>query len=160
MRDKNSGRIGTVVHEFEVPDLNAFRVSSPVVSDTLQAAGDDGKGTPRPAITARRSFPPGSTLYASYEVYGAGRDKPTGMPRVANGYTVRRADGTVVARADPSRIMPTSLGKLSRIIGAPLGNIAPGEYELVLSFQDEVSGKTIEIREPFAIAPPEAAVLR
>jgi len=52
---------------------------------------------------------------------------------------------------DASRIMPTSLGKLSRIIGTPLGNAAPGEYELVLSFKDQVSGKTLEVREPFTV---------
>jgi VWFA-related protein len=160
VRDKNSGRMGTVVHEFEVPDLNTFRVSSPVVSDTIQAQGDDAKGTPRPAVGARRSFAPGATLYASFEVYGAGRDKPTGMPRVTNGYTVRGTDGTIVFSVDPSRIAPTSLGKLSRIIGAPLGDIAPGEYELVLTFQDEVAGKSLELREPFAIEPADVAGLR
>ena len=153
VRDKNSGRIGTVVHEFEVPDLSQFRVSSPIVSDTLQAQGDDKKATPRPAVTARRSFAPGSTLYASFEVYGAGKEKPTGMPRVKNGYSIRRTDGIVLVTVDPTRIMPTSLGKLSRVIGSPLGNAAPGEYELVLSFEDEVSGKTLEVREPFTVNP-------
>ena len=160
VRDKNSGRIGTVVHEFEVPDLNQFRVSSPVVSDTIQPQSDDTKSTPRPAVTARRSFAPGSTLYASYEVYGAGRDKPTGMPRVVNGYSIRRADGSVLLAVDPTRITPTSLGKLSRIIGTPLGNAAPGEYELVLSFQDEVSGKTLELREPFLVQSADVASAR
>jgi VWFA-related protein len=151
VRDKNSGRIGTVVHEFEVPGLSEFRVSTPVVSDTLQTS-EDQKATPRPAVTARRTFARGSTVYASFEVYGAGRDKPTGMPRVVNGHTIRRADGTVVATVNPTRITPTSLGKLSRIIGSPLGDAPPGEYELVLSFQDEVSGKTLELREPFTVA--------
>ena len=157
VRDKNSGRIGTVVHEFDVPDLTSFRVSTPVVSDTLQAQGEDTKATPRPAITASRSFAPGSTLYASFEVYGAGREKPTGMPRVLNGYTIRRTDGTVLLTVDPTRIAPTSLGKLSRIIGTPLGNAAPGEYELVLSFRDEVSGKTLEVREPFVVGTADVA---
>jgi hypothetical protein len=81
------------------------------------------------------------------------------MPRVINGYKVRRADGFVVASVDPTRITPTSLGKLSRIIGVPLGNPAPGAYELVLTFQDEVAGKTIEVKEPFAIAPADVAAL-
>lgn len=157
VRDKNSGRIGTVVHEFEVPDLSAFRVSTPVVSDTLEAAGENKKAPPRPMVTARRSFAPGATLYASFEVYGAGKEKPTGMPRVKNGYIIRRADGAVITSVDASRIMPTSLGKLSRIIGAPLGNIAPGDYELVLAFQDEVSGKSLEVREPFTVEPKAVA---
>ena len=158
VRDKNSGRIGTVVHEFEVPDLTQFRVSTPVVSDTLQAQGEDKKAAPRPAVTARRTFAPGSTLYASFEVYGAGREKPTGMPRVRNGYSILRTDGAVLVGVDPTRIVPTSLGKLSRVIGSPLGNAAPGEYELVLSFQDEVSGKTLEVREPFTVAPANTAM--
>jgi VWFA-related protein len=157
VRDKNSGRIGTVVHEFGVPDLSAFRVSTPVISDTLQASGDEKKATPRPEVTARRSFPAGSTLYVSFEVYGAGREKATSMPRVSNGYSIRRADGTVIATANATRITPTSLGKLSRIIGTPLGNAAPGEYELVLAFQDEVSGKSLEVREPFTVEAPGAA---
>jgi VWFA-related protein len=157
VRDKNSGHIGTVVHEFEVPDLTQFRVSTPVLSDQLQPQGDDKKSNPRPAVTARRSFAPGATLYASFEVYGAGQEKPTNMPRVTNGYTIRRADGTVVASITPSRITPTSLGKLSRIIGAPLGDVAPGDYELVLAFKDEVAGKTIEVREPFTIEAPATA---
>jgi VWFA-related protein len=157
VRDKNSGHIGTVVHEFEVPPLNDFRVSTPVVSDTLQPTGEEKKATPRPMVTARRSFAPGSTVYASFEVYGAGQEKPTGMPRVTNGYTIRRTDGTVIASAPPSRITPTSLGKLSRIIGVPLGNAAPGDYEIVLAFHDEVSGKTLEVTEPFTVDGPAVA---
>src|SRR4029453_11849409 len=42
VRDKNSGRIGTLVHEFEVPPLGPFRVSTPVLSDTMQPAGPSG----------------------------------------------------------------------------------------------------------------------
>ena len=159
VRDKNSGRIGTVVHEFVVPELTQFRVSTPIVSDTLQPT-EDPKAAPRPAVTARRSFAPGATVYASFEVYGAGREKPTGMPRVKNGYTIRRADGTIVAAIDPTRITPTSLGKLSRIIGWPLPNVPPGEYELVLNFEDEVAGKTLEVREPFVIEPADVAGAR
>jgi VWFA-related protein len=149
VRDRNSGRIGTVVHEFEVPDLNQFRISTPVISDALRS--EDEKATPRPAVTARRVFSPGSTLYAQFEVYGAAKEKPTGMPRVSAGYTIRRADGTVTVNVDPTRITPTSLGRLSRIVGSPLGNAAPGDYELVLSFKDEVSGKTLEVKEPFTV---------
>jgi VWFA-related protein len=159
VRDKNSGRIGTVVHEFVVPDLSQLRVSTPVVSDTLQETGE-AKAPPRPAVTARRAFAPGSTVYASFEVYGAGRDKPTGMPRVTNGHTIRRADGTVLVSVNPTRITPTSLGKLSRIIGSPLGNAPPGEYELVLTFQDEIAGKTLEVREPFTVEPAATAMTR
>jgi hypothetical protein len=34
---------------------------------------------------------------------------------------------------------------------------SPGNYELVMSFKDEVSGTSIEVKEPFGILGTEAA---
>jgi VWFA-related protein len=151
VRDKNSGRIGTVIHEFEVPDLAAFRTSTPVLSDTLQPDAEK-KATPHPQLLVRRTFAPGSTLFASFEVYGATKEKPTGMPKVTAGYLVRRPDGTTVLDVAPTRINPTSLGKLSRIVGTRLPPEATGDLELVLNVKDEISGKTLEVKEPFTVA--------
>ena len=151
VRDKNGGRIGTVVHEFEVPTLDQLRVSTPVLSDTLQPSSEGQQGPPRPALLARRHFPPGSTLYCQFEVYGAAKDDKTGMPRVRAGYAIRGKDGSVVAEVAPTVINPTSLGKLSRLVGTGLQGAGPGEYELVLSLTDEVSGKSLELKEPFVI---------
>ena len=36
VRDKRSGRVGTVMHEFVVPPLDQFRVSTPIISDAPQ----------------------------------------------------------------------------------------------------------------------------
>jgi hypothetical protein len=151
VRDKNSGKIGTVIHEFEVADLSQFRTSTPVITDTLQP-DQEKKDVPRPAIIVRRTFAPGTTLFASFEVYGATKEKPTGMPKVTAGYVVRRPDGSAVVAVAPSRINPTSLGKLSRIVGTRLPADATGEMEFVLSVKDEVSGKTLEVKEPFTVA--------
>jgi VWFA-related protein len=158
VRDKNSGKIGTVIHEFEVADLSQFRTSTPVITDTLQPDAEK-KDAPRPAIIVRRTFAPGATLFASFEVYGATKEKPTGMPKVTAGYVVRRPDGSAVVEVAPSRINPTSLGKLSRIVGTRLPADATGEMEFVLSVKDEVSGKTLEVKEPFTVAvgAPKAA---
>ena len=151
VRDKNSGKIGTVIHEFEVADLPQFRTSTPVITDTLQPA-QEKKDAPRPAIIVRRTFAPGATLFASFEVYGATKKKPTEMPKVTAGYTVRRPDGSAVVEVAPSRINPTSLGKLSRIVGTRLPAEATGDLEFVLSVKDEISGKTLEVKEPFTVA--------
>jgi len=151
VRDKNSGKIGTVIHEFEVADLSQFRTSTPVITDTLQP-DQEKKDVPRPAIIVRRTFAPGTTLFASFEVYGATKEKPTGMPKVSAGYVVRRADGSPVVEVAPSRINPTSLGKLSRIVGTRLPAEATGDLEFVLSVKDEISGKTLEVKEPFTVA--------
>jgi VWFA-related protein len=150
VRDKNSGRVGSVIHEFEVPDQSQFRTSSLVLTDVLQPAESE-KAVPRALPVARRSFAPGATLFCQFEVFGAEKDKQTGMPRVSAGYVVRGADGGVVTQVAPTTINPTSIGKVTRLVGTKLEDVAPGTYEFVLSLKDEVSGKTLEIREPFTL---------
>jgi VWFA-related protein len=152
VRDKNGGRIGTIVHEFEVPDLAQLRVSTPVISDTLQGSQQGTESAvPRPAVLARRAFPSGATLYCQFEVYGAAKDPKTGMPRVSAGYVIRNKSGAVVTQVAPTVITPTSLGKLSRLMGTGLQDAAPGDYELVLSLRDEIAGKSLELAEPFTV---------
>ena len=161
VRDKNNRAIGTLVHEFEVPDLSSLRVSTPVISDTLQPQTDKN-AAPRATVLVRRTFTP-SVLYAQFEVYGAAREKGTSMPKVTAGYEVRKSDGTVAAKAPPTQITPTSLGKLSRFLGTSLEKASEGDYEFVLTVTDQVAGKSVEVREPFTLsaaapkpAPPPA----
>jgi hypothetical protein len=140
------------VHEFEVPPLGELRVSSPVISDTLLPTPEGASDTrPRPQMLARRVFPTGSTLYCSFEVYGATKDKASGMPNVSAGWVVRNGSGATVASASPTPINPTSLGGLSRLVGTRLDGYAAGDYQLVLSFKDELTGKTLELQEPFSV---------
>lgn len=147
-RDMRSGRVGTAVHEFEVPDPAAFRVSTPVLTDRRRPGGEGPLGQLVPV--ARREFEQGTVLYCGFEVYGARKDD-AGMPRVAMGYMVKRADGTVFRWVDPTEIRPTSLGKLSRSFLLGLQSTEPGAYELVMTFRDELSGKSLEITEPFTV---------
>jgi VWFA-related protein len=153
VRDKNSGRIGTVVHEFEVPDISGFRVSTPILSDALQPSPEGEKAVPRPVLSLRRAFPAGSTMYAEFDVYGAAKDKASGMPKVTAGYIIRRLDGPVQSVMSPTPIQPTSIGKLSRLVGTRLVAAEPGDYEFVLTVRDEIAGKTLELREPFTVTP-------
>jgi VWFA-related protein len=157
VRELNSNHVGTVVHEFEVPDLAKFHTSTPVVTDTLQPAPEGSKDRPHPMPLARRVFPTGSTVFCSLEVYGAAKDKASGMPRVSMGYLIRSKDGTTFARVDPTVIAPTSLGKLSRMLGSGMAEAAAGDYELVIKLKDEVSGEGIELVEPFSLMTPTTA---
>jgi VWFA-related protein len=158
VRDKNTGRIGTVTHDFEVPDLTSFRTSSLILSDSLRP-DPEGKPIPHPVPLARRTFEtgPDAKLFGQFTVFGAAKEKATGMPNVTAGYQIRSSDGTVQAEMQPSTIKPTSLGKLFRTVGNKLDGFPPGDYEFVLSVKDELAGKTLEIREPFTlVAPPQA----
>ncbi len=151
VRDKASGRVGTVIHEFDVPGLEEFRVSTPIVSDVREAPAGGGAGG-RLAVLARREFSQGSSLFCQFEVYGAAKDPKTSMPRVSMGYLVRGSDGTVLAGTNPTVINPTSIGKLSRMVGFSLESAAPGDYDMVMSFKDELAGKTLELHEPFTVS--------
>jgi VWFA-related protein len=155
VRDTRNGTIGSVRHEFDVPDLRSWRTSTPVLSDTLEPKVE---GAPlRPVVPARRAFPSGATLYFQFEVYGSANDPASGLPRVSSGFALRAADGTVVSQGQPAPIRPTPEGRLARLGGVPLKGMPPGRYELVLSLRDDVSGRSMDVREPFSIEPEPAA---
>ncbi len=154
VRDLNSGKVGSVVHEFEVPNVGSFRVSTPVLSDTLE---QDASGNRRPVLQVRRSFATDSILYCQFSVYGARKDDGSLMPRVRAGYEIRRSDGVVFKRTDPTPINPTSVGALLRLNGIGLRGAQPGEYELVLTVKDDLANESVEVREPFEIVSPEPA---
>ena len=82
VRDRQSGRVGSVSHSFEVPGA-AWRTSSPVLSDSLEPPADPAR--PVPAVAARRAFAPNGRLYFQFDVYGAERDAATGQPQVLAG---------------------------------------------------------------------------
>ncbi len=150
VRDKTSGKLGTVIHDFEVPDLKPFRVSTPVLSDVRDVTQAGAPGD-RLAILARRDFPQGASLFCQFEVYRAAKEEASGMPRVSMGYEVRRSDGAVLARDAPTVIRPSSDGALSRMIGISLESATPGDYELVMRVKDEFSGEAVQLREPFHV---------
>src|SRR5262249_54924940 len=114
VRDQNSGRVGTVIHEFDVPDLASFRVSTPIVSPTRQM--ENWQPTTPLAFQNLLDFAPHGPLFGQFEVFGAAKAPKTGMPRVSMGYVVKAADGSVFTKANPTEIRPTSLGKLSRMV--------------------------------------------
>jgi hypothetical protein len=150
VRDLNTGHIGSVIHEFEVPKTEDFRVSTPILADALQTQETPG-GRPRPVLQVRRTFTPAATLYVQFIVLGAARAEATRFPRVSSGYEIRRADGSVLKSAAPTVITPTSLGSLIRLHGISLQTADPGDYELVLRVKDEIANRTLELREPFVV---------
>ena len=151
VRDLATGRLGSVTHDFEVPDPASLHITSPILADTLQQKAADDPQPPRPVLQVRRTFEPGARLYVQYGVLGAVKDQSTRMPKVSAGYEIRRADGTILKAAAPTPIRPTSIGALLRFHGIALTGAAPGDYELVLRARDEIAGRTVEAREPFEI---------
>jgi VWFA-related protein len=156
-RDGQDRRLGAVTHEFEVPRLEGLRVSTPVLSDRLQAA--DPAAPPAPLVLARRHFASGSPFFCQFDVYGASKGEITGMPQVSAGYALMTAEGRTLASSEPTAIRPTSLGYLSRLWAMGLAGVEPGSYELVITVRDDVTGREAVLREPFTVtAEPETAM--
>jgi VWFA-related protein len=149
VRDPASRRIGSVALDFEVPPLDQLRVSTPILTDSVQQP--PGQAVPVPVLLARRTFVAGGSLYCRFDVFGMAREKTRGMPRVRSGHVLRRIDGTVISRGQPTWIEPTSLGALARMLQIPLDGASAGDYELVLTVEDQVAGQTREIVEPFRL---------
>ena len=146
-RDRNSGRLGSLTHDFDVPALTGLRVSSLVLGDRLREEAKGGG----PELVARRRFAPAGTLHCRFEVYGAAKDPATGEPRVTAGFAVRRTDGRVVVAAPETAIRPGSGGSLSRSLGFPLDGVPPGSYEVIVLVTDVVAGGVAEAREPIVV---------
>ena len=160
IRDKNSSKVGTVIHNFEVPDLATWRISTPVITDSVQPQpSGQTNAAPKLVMLARREFETGVRLFVQFDVYNPTKEKATGMPKVTAGYTIRRkSDGLVFLKVAPTMIQPTSLGRLSRMIGPPLDGAEPGEYEFELNLKDELNGKILDFKEDFTILPKGAGV--
>jgi VWFA-related protein len=150
VRDQASGRVGTVTHEFDVPDLSSLRVSSLILTDNLVPPAPGQRPT-RPVVQARRSFKPEGVLWTQFEVFGATKDKNSHLPNVTAGYVVKRKDGETVTTAEPTMIAPTPQGGVNRLFGFRIDGFRPGEYDLVLTVKDELAGQSKEIKESFRV---------
>ena len=149
VRDKNSGRLGTLTHDFEVPSLTGLRISTPVLSDRLRETAGGVSAGPEPV--ARRSFAPKGVLHGHFEVFGAAKDGRTGAPNVTAGFSIRRADGKFLTAAPETPMKPGPDGGLARTFGTPLEAAPPGRYELIVVVTDVVAGQVAEAREAFLI---------
>jgi VWFA-related protein len=147
-RDQNSGRLGSLTYDFEVPAPVGFRLSTPVISDRVR---EDPSGPRVPEPTPRNSFAPAGVLHCHFEVYGAALDPRTGRSNVTAGFSIRRSDGQFLATMPESPLRAGPDGALSRTFGTALDGAPPGRYEMILVATDVVAGQAAEAREPFVI---------
>jgi VWFA-related protein len=151
VRDANSGRIGSVTHDFEVPPLTGLRLTTPILTDAIEAPSFGSQAPPKPVLIVRRAFPAGATLYYQFSVLGAAKDS-AGATRVIGSHQLVGPNGAVVKELAPRPISAGS-GPPSRFAGLNLAGLPPGDYELRLKVTDEIAGQTVERREPVAIVP-------
>jgi hypothetical protein len=148
VEDEETGRVGTALHTFEVPSPEDFRLSTPILTSELEEVD----GAPRPRVVLNRTFRAGQILYCQVQVHGAADHPKEKLPRVRSGYELRKGD-TLVRAVEPTQIRPEWDGRLSRLMGLSLEGAQTGNYTLVLNAEDELTGKTLEVSEPFTVLP-------
>ena len=151
VRDRRGDRIGSVTHRFEVPLLQGFRISTPILSDRVETP--EGAASPRPVLMAHRTFPADATLYCQFAAYNAAVDPSTGRPRVSSSWKLQTGDGRPVRESAAREMTPGPDNGLVRLYGVKMSGLSPGEYELLIDVRDEVAVKTVQVREPFTVAP-------
>jgi VWFA-related protein len=155
VHDPVTRRVGAVSKRLEVPFPGGLHLSTPLFTNVIGPS--TGGRPPEPAITAHRVFPPEGLMYCRLEVFGAKRES-NAPPRVAVGLEVRVASsGRVVREAAPARVATGADGRVVRLLGIGIGDLPEGAYDLVLRVKDEVSGESLEQREPFTLARETAA---
>ena len=151
VRDANSGRIGSVTHDFVVPSLTGLRLTTPILTDAIEAPSFGSQSPPKPVLIARRAFPAGATLYYQFSVLGAGKDA-AGTTRVVGSHQLIGPGGAVVKQLDPRPVAGGSTTP-SRFASVGLTGLPAGDYELVLKVTDQTTGQSVERREPIAVLP-------
>jgi VWFA-related protein len=133
-------RLGSVRHALEVQPPDAFRITTPILTDVLQAQ--------RPLARAERRFQAGATLHCVVQVMGApGAAVKAGVVlRDASGQTLLRIPDSPIAAVPPSRQW-----------SIPLGSLPAGRYELEISVQADGKPERLEAREPFEVLEAPAA---
>jgi VWFA-related protein len=148
VEDEKAGRVGTALHTFDVPSPEEFRLSTPILTSELE----EKEGQPRPRVILSRTYRAGQVLFCQIQVHGAADDPKERLPHVRSGYELRKGD-TLVRFAEPTRIRPEWDGRLSRLMGLSLEGASTGNYTLVLTAEDEITGRTVTVSEPFTVRP-------
>jgi hypothetical protein len=148
MRDEFLGRIGALTLRFVVPPAAGLRLSTPLLTNRVSLSRD---GPARPILVAHREFFASDPLYCQFEVFGVAERRGAG-PTVQASYELRRRNGDVVRRSEPSLVSPSADGRLLRLVAMTLDGIPEGDYELVVRVEDKATGETRERIEPLRIS--------
>ena len=152
LKDRASGLMGSVRHEFEVAPVQPLQVTTPILTGFLPGRREAGQRRPIPV--AHRTFAAGATIACAFSILGAAPDPVRSGPRVSVAYRLRRADGGDVM-ASPARVLSAGpLGQVTPVIFLKRAGCRGGFTEVDLTIHDEVATTTLEVVEPFTVVRP------
>jgi VWFA-related protein len=151
VRQAASGRIGMATQRLEVGDPSRFGVSTPLLSDTVTPAA---AGPATPAPVAHAVFTSARPLVCAVSAWGAAKDPATGNPDVSLRFVLKDGAGRVIADSPPTPVVPAAGGGLEQLIALPIRQLPAGEYEMALTMEDRLAGRSEERRQTFVVEHP------
>ena len=151
VREAASGRTGMVTQRLEVQDPSRFGVSTPLLSDTVTRAA---AGPATPAPVAHAVFTSARPLVCAVSAWGASKDPATGRPDVSLRFVLKDGAGRLVADSPATPVVPAADGGLEQLIALPIRQLPAGEYEMALTMEDRLAGRSEERRQTFVVEHP------
>jgi hypothetical protein len=148
VRERTTALLGSVRHEFVVPAANAFRASTPIVTDAFEATAS---GRPAPVPIARRTFHAGARVACAFDIFGAARNPDDGMARVTLAYSLRSSGGNEVTAAPPRSLSSNAQGHVAVVLALTLPASAVGNHTLHLTLHDELANRSLDLEESIVI---------
>ncbi len=145
VRDPESGNVGSALHTFDVPAASGLRISTPVVTDALEADGS-------PRIELEPTFTSAATLHCRFEVFGAVSDTGTGSPKVTESHAIE-SDSRTLREGTPTERAANGQGRILGAYDLPLSGLAAGAYVLLERVTDDLAGTHLSGRTAFTIVP-------
>jgi VWFA-related protein len=166
VRDGETGRIGTLIQRFAIPDLNklgeGMRSSSVVLggarvrlADAIYTAGRDQRQASNPLVEGGRKLVPSVTrvfggqgsIVAYMEIY-----RPAAVePGPLTAYIGLYRDGTKIFETSPADFRArsgTRLNTTAVTFEVPLAALAAGRYDCQVTLLDRRVGRTLFWRSP------------
>jgi len=169
VRDGETGRIGTLIRRFDIPNLNRMgpmRWSSLVLGGTrvrmgeaIYSAGRDKRQATNPLVDDGRKLVPSVTRVfdgdSSMVIYVEVYRPESSAPGPVTAYVGLYRGGTKVLETSPTefRALEGTRLKTARIeLEAPLAALGAGRYDCQVSLIDRRSGRTLFWRVPVWVA--------
>jgi VWFA-related protein len=148
VRERATGLLGSVRHEFDVPEATGFRASTPIITDEFETMVS---GRPIPVAIARRTFHAGARVACAFDIFGAARNPSDGFADVTLAYSLRDADGREVAVAPSRPLSSNAQGQVAVVLALTLPAAAVGPHTLHVTVHDELSQRSLDIEEPIMV---------
>jgi VWFA-related protein len=149
LREPSTGRTGTVEQRVVVPDPATFRLSTPVLSDTVAARVADGPVAALPIAHDELKSTAERPLLVSFEVFGAAPEAGTGRQWITTAFDLKDRYGSLVAAAPAAVLDPAPDGRWQQMIALPA--LPNGDYDLTITAQDRVAGREQVERRSFKV---------